>query len=68
MIDAPVYNKPLPQIWIEDDNFIIESNSFRYCISAVNKRGYKSSDPLKLLFKLCRRMTKDSIDSTYIGR
>ena len=55
MIDFPIYKKQLPQIWMEDDKFIIESSQFRYVIK----------DDLKLLFKLCRRFKSDSIKQTY---
>ncbi len=54
--DFPIYKKQLPQIWIEDDYFIIESPSFRYVIC----------DDLKLLFKLCRRFKSDAINQTYV--
>ena len=62
--DFPIYKKQLPQIWLEDDKFIIESSSFRYVVDArgdwdVNK------DDLKLLFKLCRRFKTDAIAQTY---
>ncbi len=53
--DFPIYKKQLPQIWIEDDYFIIESSSFRYVIK----------DDLKLLFKLCRRFKSDTIKKSY---
>ena len=56
MTDFPIYKKQLPQIWMEDDKFIIESSSFRYVIQ----------DDLKLLFKLCRRFKSDAIKQTYI--
>ena len=56
MIDFPIYKKQLPQIWMEDDKFIIESSSFRYVIE----------DDLKLLFKLCRRFKSQAIKQTYI--
>ncbi len=55
MIDFPIYKKQLPQIWLENDNFIIESSSFRYVIA----------DDLKLLFKLCRRFKSQAIKQTY---
>jgi len=55
MNDLPIYKKRLPQIWIEDDKFIIESPSFRYVIH----------DDIKLLFKLCRRFKVDAIEQTY---
>ena len=63
--DFPIYKKKLPQIWLEDDKFIIESSSFRYVVDArgdwdVNK------DDLKLLFKLCRRFKTDAIAQTYV--
>ena len=54
-VDFPIYKKQLPQIWLEDDKFIIESDSFRYVIA----------DDLKLLFKLCRRFKTDAINQTY---
>jgi hypothetical protein len=53
--DFPIYKKQLPQVWLEDDKFIIESDSFRYVIA----------DDLKLLFKLCRRFKSDAIAQTY---
>ena len=53
--DFPIYKKKLPQIWMEDDKFIIESSSFRYVIK----------DDLKLLFKLCRRFKSDTIKKSY---
>ena len=56
MNDFPIYKKQLPQIWMEDDKFIIESSSFRYVIE----------DDLKLLFKLCRRFKSEAIKQTYI--
>ena len=65
MIDFPTHTKQLPQIWIEDDQYIIESPTFRYSISTINKRGLKSSEPLKLLFRLCKRMKADAIKETY---
>lgn len=65
MSNLPVYTKRLPQIWIEDDQFIIESSTFKYVVGTVNKRGRKSSEPLKLLFKLCNRMKTDAIEATY---
>ena len=55
MNDLPIYKKQLPQIWMEDDKFIIESSSFRYVIE----------DDLKLLFKLCRRFKSEAIKQTY---
>ena len=55
MNDFPIYKKQLPQVWLEDDKFIIESSSFRYVIA----------DDLKLLFKLCRRFKADAIAQTY---
>jgi len=55
MNDFPIYKKQLPQIWMEDDKFIIESSSFRYVIE----------DDLKLLFKLCRRFKSEAIKQTY---
>tara|TARA_B100001093_G_scaffold506139_1_gene564582 strand:+ start:778 stop:948 length:171 start_codon:yes stop_codon:yes gene_type:complete len=56
MIDAPTPKKPLPQIWIENNQFIIESASFRYCINTENE---------KVLFKLCRKMSTETTASTY---
>ena len=56
MNDFPIYKKQLPQIWMEDDKFIIESSSFRYVLE----------DDLKLLFKLCRRFKSEAIKQTYI--
>ena len=58
MIDAPIYKKKLPQIWIEDDKFVIESSTFKYVIE----------DDIKLLFKLCRRFSADTINQTYGGK
>ena len=55
VFDLPVYKKQLPQVWLEDDHFIIESSSFRYVIK----------DDLRLLFKLCRRFKSDAIAQTY---
>ena len=55
MNDFPIYKKQLPQVWLEDDKFIIESSSFRYVIE----------DDLKLLFKLCRRFKSEAIKQTY---
>jgi len=54
-VDFPIHKKQLPQIWLEDDHFIIESSSFRYVIK----------DDLKLLFKLCRKFKTDAIAQTY---
>ena len=54
--DFPIYKKRLPQIWMEDNKFVIESDSFRYVIE----------DDLKLLFKLCRRFKSDAIAQTYV--
>ena len=65
MTDFPIYKKPLPQIWIEDDHFIIESDSFRYSIKTSNNSRYKNADPLAVLFKLVRRMKADAIAATY---
>lgn len=55
LLDLPVYKKQLPQVWLENGQFIIESDSFRYVIA----------DDLKLLFKLCRRFKSDAIVQTY---
>ena len=65
MSNLPVYTKRLPQIWIEDDQYVIESSTFKYVISTANKGKRKSSEPLKVLFSLCRRMKTDAIESTY---
>jgi hypothetical protein len=65
LTEFPVYKKQLPQIWIEDDNFIIESPTFRYVVSTTNKQKRKSAEPLKVLFALCRKMDANSINSTY---
>ena len=54
-VDFPIYKKKLPQVWLEDDHFIIESSSFRYVIK----------DDLKFLFKLCKRFKTDAIAQTY---
>ena len=54
--DFPIYKKQLPQVWLEDGNFIIESSSFKYVIK----------DDLKLLFKLCRKFKTDAIAQTYV--
>jgi hypothetical protein len=56
MNDFPIYKKQLPQVWLEGDKFIIESDSFRYVIA----------DDLKLLFKLCRKFKTDAIAQTYV--
>jgi len=53
--DFPIYKKQLPQVWLEDGNFIIESSSFKYVIK----------DDLKLLFKLCRKFKSEAIKQTY---
>ena len=55
LLNVPIYKKQLPQIWMEDDKFIIESSSFRYVIE----------DDLKLLFKLCRRFKSQAIKQKY---
>ena len=55
LLNVPIYKKQLPQVWLEDGNFVIESSSFRYVIK----------DDLKLLFKLCRRFKSDAINQTY---
>ena len=59
-----IYKKKLPQIWMEDDKFIIESSSFRYVIDARGDWNVNKDD-LKLLFKLCRRFKSDAINQTY---
>ena len=62
-VDLPVYKgRQLPQIWIEDGSFVVESAEFRYVIQLENNRV---GDPVKLLFKLCRRMKTEAIKSTY---
>ncbi len=63
--DFPIYKKQLPQIWLEDDKFIIESSSFRYVIDAGGDWNVNKDD-LKLLFKLCRRFKSDAIAQTYV--
>jgi len=63
--DFPIYKKQLPQIWLEDDKFIIESSSFRYVIDARGDWNVNKDD-LKLLFKLCRRFKSDAINQTYV--
>jgi hypothetical protein len=65
MDDFPIYNKRLPQIWIEDDQYIIESSTFKYVVSTANKQKRKSSEPLKVLFNLCRRMGTDAINESF---
>ena len=57
MIDAPIYKKKLPQIWIDDDKFVIESSTFKYVLT----------DDIKLLFRLCRRFKSDAIQQSYGG-
>ena len=64
-MDIPVYRGHLPQIWIENDQFVIESQSFRYVIETSNKIKRKSADPMAVLFKLCRRMKSDAVAATY---
>ncbi len=64
MMDT-IYTKKLPQIWIEDDQFIIESSTFKYVIPTENKQRRKTADPLKILFKLCRRMDAQAIKQSY---
>ena len=63
--EFPVYKKQLPQIWIEDDNFIIESETFRYAIRTETSSKKKRKQPLNILFALCKRMDANSIESTY---
>ena len=65
MSNLPVYTKRLPQIWIEDDQYIIESSTFKYVVSTANKSRRKTSEPLKVLFRLCRCMKSDAIEATY---
>ena len=63
IMELPIYKgRQLPQIWIEGEAFIVESPSFRYVIQLENNRV---GDPVKLLFKLCRRMKTEAIKSTY---
>lgn len=64
-MDIPVYRGHLPQIWIENDQFVIESQSFRYVIETANDFKRKSADPITVLFKLCRRMNADAVAATY---
>ena len=66
MIDEPIYKKKLPQVWIEDDNFIIESSTFRYVIKTHTTSTKKKHQPLTILFALCRKMNANSIESTYV--
>ena len=63
--EFPVYKKQLPQIWIEDENFIIESETFRYVIRTETSSKKKREQPLNILFALCKRMDANSIKSTY---
>ena len=63
--EFPVYKKQLPQIWIEDDNFIIESETFRYVIHTETSSKKKRKQPLNILFALCKKMDSNSINSTY---
>ena len=63
--EFPVYKKQLPQIWIEDDNFIIESPTFRYVIRTHTTSNKKKHQPLNILFALCKRMDNNAIESTY---
>jgi len=65
MIDFPIHKKRLPQIWIEDDQYIIESSTFRFVISTANKQKRKTADPLRVLFSLCKRMDTEAISETY---
>ena len=66
MIDSPIYKKKLPQVWIEGDNFIIESSTFRYVIKTHTTSKKKKLQPLNLLFAICRKMNPESIESTYV--
>jgi hypothetical protein len=66
MINSPIYKKKLPQVWIEDDNFIIESPTFRYVIKTDTTSTKKKLQPLNILFALCRKMNANSIESTYV--
>ena len=63
--EFPVYKKQLPQIWIEGDNFIIESPTFRYVIKTHSTSKKKREQPLNILFALCKKMDTKSINSTY---
>lgn len=65
ILDCPDYTKALPQIWIEDDHYVIQSADFSYRINCLSPTPFKCRDPLHLLFKLCRRMKADAIQSTY---
>ena len=65
LTEFPVYKKQLPQIWIEDDNFIIESPTFRYVIKTHTTSKKKRAQLLNILFALCKRMDADSIELTY---
>ncbi len=63
--EFPIHKKKLPQIWIEDDNFIIESPTFRYVIKTHTTSKKKKEQPLNILFALCKKMDANSITSTY---
>lgn len=63
--EFPVYKKQLPQIWIEGDNFIVESPTFRYVIKTHTTSKKKREQPLNILFALCKKMDTKSINSTY---
>ena len=65
LIDLPVPSKRLPQIWIENDCFIIKAANYSYCINVENDRRGKKADPIKMLMSICRRMTPADIESTY---
>lgn len=68
ILDCKDYKRALPQIWIEDDHYVIQSADFSYRISTVpTKRPFsrKVLDPITVLFKLCRAMKADAIQSTY---
>jgi len=66
ILDCPDYKKALPQIWIEDDHYVIQSPDFNYRISTVPYRHRrKVLDPITVLFKLCRKMKSNAIQSTY---
>ena len=66
MVDAPIYKKKLPQVWIEDDNFIIESPTFKYVIKTHTISTKKKLQPLNILFAICKKMDANSIESTYV--
>ena len=65
LTELPIHRKPLPQIWIEDNHFIIESSSFKYVIKTTTNSKKKREQPLNILFSLCKKMDAKAIESTY---